>query len=135
VSSARILIVEDQFVVALDVQRRLSALGYSVAGITARGEDAVRMAGELRPDLVLMDVQLQGSMDGVAAAEQIRNDYGLGVVYLTAHADEATLRRVRDTQPLGYVLKPFDEHELRKAIETALGKHSANRQELASESS
>jgi PAS domain S-box-containing protein len=132
-TTAKILIVEDEIVVARDIHNRLSRLGYTVAGSTPLGEEAVRLAAELRPDLVLMDIRLQGAMDGVAAAEQILSRLQLPVVYLTAYADEDTLQRARVTEPFGYILKPFEERELRTVIEMALYKHQAERRLRASE--
>jgi PAS domain S-box-containing protein len=133
VTKTRVLVVEDESIVALDLQRCLTRLGHAVAGVTARGDDAVRLAGELRPDLVLMDIRLQGEMDGVHAAEQIRHRFQVPVVYLTAHADEATLQRAKVTEPFGYVLKPFDERDLRTVLEMALYKHEADRKLRSSE--
>jgi PAS domain S-box-containing protein len=131
--TARVLIVEDKRVVARDVGEHLTRLGYSVAGVTASGEEAVRLAEGLRPDLVLMDIRLEGDTDGVEAARQIRERLGLPVVYLTAYADAETLQRAKVTEPFGYVLKPFEERELRTVIEIALYKHQAERKLRESE--
>jgi|Deesub1362A_J573_1020465.scaffolds.fasta_scaffold00013_17 diguanylate cyclase (GGDEF)-like protein/PAS domain S-box-containing protein len=119
----RILIVEDEGIVAKDIQNRLKKLGYSVAGIVASGEDAVKKAEETRPDLVLMDIKLKGEMNGIGAAEQIRKKFDIPVIYLTAYADEDTIERAKVTEPFGYMLKPFEERELRSNIEMALYKH------------
>ena len=116
----RILIVEDEGIVAADLEGRLNHLGYTVAGRAASGEQALQLAASTKPDLVLMDIILQGDMDGVEAGNQIVQQQSLPVVYLTAHADELTVRRAQDTGPFGYVLKPFDERELGIAIEIAL---------------
>jgi PAS domain S-box-containing protein len=132
-TSANILIVEDEGIVARNLDQRLTGLGYAVVGVTAFGEQAVSMARTNRPDLVLMDIRLRGEMDGIAAAEQIHQELQLPVVYLTAYADEDTLRRARVTEPFGYILKPFQERELRTAIEIALYKHRAERRLLESE--
>jgi PAS domain S-box-containing protein len=132
-SSATILIVEDERIVARDIQSRLTRLGYTVVGLTRLGEEAVRLAAEMRPDLVLMDIRLEGPMDGVTAAQEIHNRLQLPVVYLTAFADEETLQRARVTEPFGYILKPFEERELRTAIEMALYKHQAERKLRESE--
>jgi PAS domain S-box-containing protein len=132
-TSAKILIVEDEGIVAKDIQNRLTRQGYTVVGTTETGEDAVRMAGHLQPDLVLMDIRLKGAMDGVTAAEQIRDRCLLPVIYLTAYADDATLARARLTEPYGYILKPFEERELRTVIEMALFKHRAERRLRESE--
>ena len=118
----KILIVEDERVVAMDIQNRLKDLGYSVCGSASSGEDAVKKASELQPDLVLMDIVLKGKMDGIDAAGQIRERFNIPVVYLTAFSDEKTLQRARVTGPHGYILKPFDDRELRSNIEMALYK-------------
>ena len=132
-TAARILVVEDEAVVALDLRTRLTRLGYDVVGVAAKGEDAVAIAKEQRPDLTLMDIRLRSEMDGIDAAEIIRTQVGLPVVYLTAHADEATVARARVTEPFGYILKPFDERELHTIIEMALYKHKAEQRLRQSE--
>jgi two-component sensor histidine kinase len=126
-SSARILVVEDGLIMARDIERRLSTMGYRSAGLASTGEDAVRKARENHPDLVLMDVNLKGSMDGIQAAEQIRLTADIPVVYVTGYSDDATLARARATEPFGFVLKPFNERELRTTIEIALYRHQVNR--------
>ncbi len=126
-TQARILVVEDESIVALDIQDRLESLGYEVPATIASGEKAIEQAGALRPDLVLMDIQLQGPMDGVEAADQIRQRFGIPVIYLTANADHPTVQRAKVTEPFGYVIKPFEERELHTTIEVALYKHSTER--------
>ena len=123
----RLLVVEDEAVVAIDVRGHLERLGYEVVAVADTGEDACRLAAELTPDLVLMDVQLRGAMDGVEAGAQIRRQLSLPVVYLTAYADEETLGRAKATGPHGYVLKPFDERDLHVTLEVALHKHRLDR--------
>jgi len=120
---ARILIVEDENIVARDIQNTLKHLGYAVTGLAATGEDAIQKAGETRPDLVLMDVMLKGYQDGVEAAQKILALYNIPVIYLTAFTDEKTLQRAKVTEPYGYILKPFEERELHIAIEMAIYKH------------
>jgi PAS domain S-box-containing protein len=120
-----ILIVEDELIVAEHLREQLEVLGYCVAGVCSEAEEAVERAGALRPDLVLMDILLRGPVDGITAAERIRREFGLPVVYATAFADEATLSRAKIAEPFGYVRKPFDERDLRVAIEMALIKHRA----------
>jgi len=120
---AQILVVEDENIIAMDLKTRLIALGYQVAAVVASGEEAIQRTETLRPDLVLMDIVLKGQVDGVQAAEQIRQRFGTPVVYLTAYSDNNTLQRARVTEPYGYILKPFDDRELRTAIEIALYKY------------
>jgi diguanylate cyclase (GGDEF)-like protein/PAS domain S-box-containing protein len=124
----RILIVEDEQVVALGLQASLEGLGYAVAARVATGEAAIEKAGALRPDLVLMDINLAGGLDGIEAAEQIRAQFDLPIIYLTALSDTATLQRARVSEPFGYILKPFEERELQSNIEMALYKHRLERQ-------
>jgi diguanylate cyclase (GGDEF)-like protein/PAS domain S-box-containing protein len=126
-TQTRILVVEDESIVALDIQERLESLGYEVPATAASGEKAIEKAGVHRPDLVLMDIQLQGRMDGVEAADLIRQQFGIPVVYLTANADHPTVQRAKVTEPFGYVIKPFEERELHTTIEVALYKHQAER--------
>jgi len=122
-ASARILIVEDEAIIAMGLRIALRSFGYEVAAQTSSGEEAVMLAEETRPDLVLMDVTLRGEMDGIEAAGRIRERLDVPIIYLTALTDEDTLRRARETGPSDYLVKPFDERELRDAIETALRKH------------
>lgn len=120
---ARVLIVEDEGIVAKDLQGTLENLGYVVPDVVSSGEEAVQKAAEMQLDLVLMDIVLKGDMDGIEAAERIRARFGIPVVYLTAYADEDTLQRAKLTEPYSYILKPFEERELHIAIEMALYKH------------
>ncbi len=129
----RILIVEDETIVALDVQDRLTELGYEVAGMTDRGNEALELANSSRPDLVLMDIHLKGKMDGIAAADAIRQHCHIPVIYLTAFSDENTLQRAKITEPFGYIIKPFEDREIQSAIEMALYKHQAEERLRASE--
>uniref|UniRef100_B8DIV5 histidine kinase n=1 Tax=Nitratidesulfovibrio vulgaris (strain DSM 19637 / Miyazaki F) TaxID=883 RepID=B8DIV5_NITV9 len=122
-----VVIVDDEQIVALDIRRTLERLGYAVPAMAADGEEAVRMAGELRPDLVLMDIRLRGPMDGIEAAARIARQYGVPVVFLTAFSDAATLERAKECGPFGFLVKPFEERELHSTIEVALLKHRAVR--------
>ena len=122
-----ILIVEDEAIVALDLARKLGRLGYTVCGSTARGEDAIALVREQHPTLVLMDIHLAGEMDGMEAAEHIRREYDVPVLYLTAHADNVALDRAKHTEPFSFIPKPFDEHELDSHIAMALSKHQNER--------
>lgn len=122
-SKTNILIVEDESIVAKDIQHSLKKLGYTVVGICSTGEDAIRTAEELKPDLVLMDIMLKGDMSGIEAAAQIREKYNLPVIYLTAYADESTLSKAKVSEPYGYIIKPFKEIDLHTSIEMAIYKH------------
>jgi PAS domain S-box-containing protein len=126
-TQARIMVVEDEQIIALDLQETLTRLGFTVTGLAASGEDALARLAADRPDLVLMDIKLQGKIDGIETTELIRRTFDLPVIYLTAHADAATLQRAKVTEPYGYVLKPFDEHELHVCIDIALYKHQVER--------
>lgn len=132
-TATRILIVEDEILVARDLEQQLTALGYQAVGIAATGARALQLVAESQPHLILMDIRLQGALDGIATAEQIRQRHLLPVIYLTAHADSATAARARVSEPFGYILKPFEERELRTIIEMALYKHEAERKLRASE--
>ncbi|MCC6134436.1 MAG: EAL domain-containing protein [Candidatus Contendobacter sp.] len=123
-----ILIVEDEFILARDLALRLRDLGYAVAGTAATGADAVALVDRQRPDLVLMDIHLQGPLDGIVAAQEIRRRWRLPVVFLTAYADDDTLQRAKLAEPFGYILKPFEDRELRTLIEIALYKHQAEQE-------
>ncbi|MBI3205871.1 MAG: response regulator [Myxococcales bacterium] len=122
--ATRLMVVEDEGVTALDLERTLTRMGFEVLAVCSTGEAAVERARALAPDLVLMDVRLAGELDGIDAADQIRQRADIPVVYLTAHGDKATLARARVTEPYAYVLKPFDERELQIAVEVALFRHA-----------
>lgn len=123
-----ILIVEDEAIVALDLKLSLQELGYDVTGIAASGEQALRAFDEGSPDLVLMDVRLQGAMDGIAAAEAIRARQAVPLIFLTSHSDDDTVQRAARTAPYGYLTKPYQIRELRAGIEVALTKARMERQ-------
>lgn len=124
---ARILIVEDEVVVAADLAGKLERAGYGVLGTASRGEQALRMAEAAVPDLVLMDIRLAGPMDGIETAERLRATVDVPVVFLTAHSDRETIKRASLSEPFGYVLKPFEERDLAAQVEIALYKHQAER--------
>lgn len=119
----RILLVEDETIVARDIENMLVRLGYDVSQVLTTGEGAVEVAEKLRPALVLMDVMLQGKMNGIEAAHRVYKDLSIPVVYITAYADEKTLQRAKLTEPFGYIVKPFNEKELQTSIEIALYKY------------
>ncbi len=120
----KILIVEDEIIIAESIRSTLRKFGYDVSGIVSFGEDAVEIAGEFHPDLVLMDIQLEGKMNGIEAAEIIHSKYNYPIIFLTAQTEEKTLKDAAATNPFGYILKPFKENELKVTIEMALYKHS-----------
>jgi len=122
---ARILLVEDEAIVARDIRMQLEDLGYLAVAHATRAKDALTLTESLQPDLVLMDIQLAGEMDGITAAQTIRDRHGVPVVFLTAFAAEDVLARAKLAEPYGYVLKPFSERELSTVIEMALYKHGA----------
>jgi PAS domain S-box-containing protein len=132
-TNVRILVAEDEAIVAKNIETRLNRTGYVVSAVALSGEEAVQQASETRPDLVLMDIKLAGEMDGIEAAEQIRARFGIPVVYLTAYADKETLQRAKMTEPFGYVLKPFKAEELCSAIEVALHRHEMDKKVKESE--
>jgi len=126
VVGAKILVVEDEHLVALDIQSRLVRMGHMVV-VAYSGEAAVREASEAEFDLILMDIKLSGAIDGIEAARQIHEHSDVPIVYLTAYADSTTLERARPTEPYGYVVKPFQERELRATIDMALQRHESDR--------
>jgi PAS domain S-box-containing protein len=118
----RVLIVEDERIAAEDLKISLENLGYDITASVSTGEEAIIKAVEEKPDLVLMDIKLQGKLDGIEAAKKLRSRIELPVVYLTAHSDEKTLRRAKITEPFGYIIKPFENRELNIVIEMAIYK-------------
>ena len=123
------MVVEDEKLVALALEQCLKALGHEVVGLAATGQEAIRKAGELEPDLVLMDIRLKGDIDGIEAASRIHDTYKTPIVYLTAYSDDNTLERARAAQPDGYVLKPFEEKSLKSSVAMALCTASINARE------
>lgn len=118
-----ILVVEDESIVAKDIQNSLRKLGYSVMGTIDNGEDALKLIEGSQPDIVLMDIMLKGAMSGIEVATLIKEKYDIPVIYLTAYADENTLNKAKITEPHGYIIKPFKEVDLHTAIEVAMYKH------------
>ncbi|BAY11248.1 hybrid sensor histidine kinase/response regulator [Calothrix sp. NIES-2098] len=119
----KILVVENEIIIAYDIKTCLEKAGYIVPAIAAYGEQAIAKAAELSPDLVLMDVMLKGEMSGIEAAAEIGTRFNIPVVYLTAYSDQSNLQKAKTTQPFGYILKPFEETQLITTIEIALNKH------------
>jgi CheY-like chemotaxis protein len=120
---AKILVVEDQNIVALNIKNKLKNLGYTVPDTAATGEEAIRKAELMNADIVLMDIKLKGDMDGIEAASEIKNRLGIPVLYLTASTDDEIYDRAKTTEPAGYISKPFREEDLHSNIEMALHKH------------
>ena len=128
-----ILLVEDEGLIARDLEDTLIRLGYRVSGIASEGTEAIEMARELHPQLVVMDVSLRGEVDGIQAASAIQEDAPVPVIFLTGHSDTETLQRAVSAGPLGYLIKPFQEVDLRCAIEVAIHKHRSDIQRRARE--
>lgn len=122
-SKINVLVVEDESIVSKDIQHSLKKLGYNVVGSSPTGEKAIELAGTENPDIVLMDIMLKGEMNGIEAAQQIKERFSIPVIFLTAYADESTLSKAKITEPYGYVLKPFKEIDLHTTIEMAIYKH------------
>lgn len=122
-SKTNILIVEDESIVAKDIQHSLKKLGYNVVDIVSTAENAITVAVEKMPDLVLMDIMLKGPMSGIEAAHTMREQLNIPVIFLTAYADESTFAKAKVTEPYGYIIKPFKEIDLHTSIEMALYKH------------
>ena len=122
-AQTNVLVVEDESIVSKDIQHSLKKLGYNVVGAAATGEQAVKLAVEAQPDIILMDIMLKGEMNGIEAATQIRQETNIPVIFLTAYADESTLNKAKVTQPYGYIIKPFKEIDIHTSIEMALYKH------------
>ncbi|MCB0428498.1 MAG: response regulator [Flavobacteriales bacterium] len=119
-----ILIVEDEKIVAKDIQNSLSKLGYKITDVVSSGEEAVESARDKKPDLALVDIMLKGDMDGIEAAKQMWKELDIPVIFLTAYADESTINRAKHAEPFGYIIKPFKEIDLKTTVEIALHKYS-----------
>ncbi|MGL5083263.1 MAG: two-component system response regulator [Microcoleaceae cyanobacterium] len=128
--ATQVMIVEDELIVAENVAKNLKKFGYGVTAIVDSGEEAIQTAKTARPDMILMDIMLQGDMDGVEAAGQIYNQFKIPVVYMTAYGDDTTLERTKKTEPYGYLLKPFKPQDMRATIETALNRYRVEQSAL-----
>jgi signal transduction histidine kinase len=124
-TTGNILIVEDEHIIALDIKRTLAKAGYNITGIAVCADEAIQQAAQKQPDLVLMDISIEGDIDGIETAMQLHEAYQIPIIYLTAHADEGTLNRAKATPTFGYIQKPFNRHELTTMIEIAMTKHQA----------
>jgi len=118
----KIIVVEDEFLIALDIKGRVEDFGYEVLNIVSSGEEAIEKTGEMRPDLVLMDVALRGEINGAEAAREILSRFDIPVIFITAHADEETLRRLGEISPFGYFTKPLDGWGLREKMDEVFSK-------------
>ena len=116
----KILVAEDENIVALNIKKTLETLGYQVSGVVNNGEDVIKQVNKNQPDLILMDIMLKGLTDGIEAADTITKNYNIPIVFLTALSDEKTIDRAAFTKPYGYLLKPFTTHEMHTAVENAL---------------
>jgi len=123
-ANAKILVVEDEGIVSIDIRNMLKNLGYTIAGVAFLGEDAVQKAESTQPDLVLMDIGLKGDIDGIEAAKTIRDRFHIPVVFLTGFADENTLTKAKEADPSGFIIKPIKEEELLATIKQALSSNS-----------
>ena len=117
---SRILVVDDEAIITMQLEERLTALGYQVAGMAASGEESIEKARRLRPDIILMDIVMPGRMNGIEAAKQIYEELGIPVVFVTSYADDAIIEKAKEARPYGYIVKPFNELEIKAAIEVGL---------------
>ncbi len=129
----KVMIVEDEIIIAEDIKNRLTKMGYVVSSVVSSGEEAIQKANENKPDLILMDIVLDSKMDGIEAANNIKFSLDIPVVYLTAYGDDKMLERAKVTEPYGYIIKPFKERELHITIEIALYKHEIEKRLKESE--
>lgn len=128
-----VLIVEDEAIIAKDIQYTLERLGYEFLSTVASGKNAIQQAKTLRPDFIIMDIVLKGEMDGIETAEHIRTEFDIPIIFLTAYADDERLTRAKMVEPFGYIIKPFDERELHTVVEMALYRHKMERKLRTSE--
>lgn len=131
--ASKILIVEDEGIIAMDIRRQLEGFGYQVVATAFSGGQAITLANQHKPDLVMMDIVLKGEMDGISAAQAIVESLRIPVIFLTAYSDSATLARAKATGAYGYLVKPFRPDELHASIEVALYKHQLERKLKESE--
>jgi CheY-like chemotaxis protein len=128
VEDIKILIVEDENIIALNIKKKLKSFGYSIPAIASTGEEALKLTEIILPDLILMDIMLKGEMNGVEAAEQIRKRFDIPILYLTAYSDDKILEKAKITEPYAYIVKPFKANDLHSNIEMALYRHSVEKE-------
>jgi CheY-like chemotaxis protein len=116
INQPKVLVVEDESIIAMDIQYTLQRFGCDVCGVVSSGEESIESVSRTNPDLILMDIKLRGEMNGIYAAKQIQSKFNIPVIYLTAYGDENTLSQVDRTKPFGYIHKPFEETELQTEI-------------------
>ncbi len=121
-SAGKIMVVEDEVVIALKLQQRLTSMGFDYWGIAYSGEEAVEKARSLRPDLILMDIMIPGKLDGITVAKIVKAELDIPVIFLTAFSEDKIIKRAKKAEPFGYILKPFQDREIKAAIEVALYK-------------
>src|SRR5512136_2898704 len=119
-SMSKILVVDDEAIITMQLEERLTALGYEVVGMAASGEESIEKARRLSPDIVLMDIVMPGKMNGIEAAKQIYEEMGIPCVFVTSYADDAIIQKAKEARPYGYIVKPFNELEIKAAIEVGL---------------
>lgn len=124
---AKILVAEDEGIIASDIKATLEEFNHEVVSVVSTGEEAIQMAGLYRPDLVLMDIILDGEIGGIEAAERIKSRFGIPIVYISSSADRKTLERAKLTEPLGFIIKPFDEKTLQTTVDIALYKSKTDK--------
>ncbi len=129
----RVMVVDDEAVISMQLEERLEAMGYDVVGTASSGEEAVDMAIDLRPDIILMDIVMPGKLDGIQASEMIKAELDIPVIFLTAYTDEKFIDKAKDVEPFGYIVKPFQEKEIRACIEIAIFKSRIERRLRESE--
>lgn len=125
---SRILVVDDEAIITMQLEERLTAMGYTVAGMAASGEGAIDKARRLKPDLLLMDIVMPGKLNGIEAARVIMEELDIPVVFVTSYADDAIIEQAKQVRPYGYIVKPFNELEIKAAIEVALFHKNADRE-------
>jgi DNA-binding LytR/AlgR family response regulator len=122
----KILVVEDEMIIAAKISMQLTNLGYEVTGILPRGEQAIDQVKENKPDIILMDINLKGNLDGIETATLLQNQYDFPIIYLTANADEPTFNRAKSTRPYAFISKPFKQLDLQRAIELTISRMAEN---------